>query len=1650
MNGIFKTCTYRKQLLSLCCALLSFLISTAQNPIITENALVGNLPTEWDVVGAGDLTIQGFATDISVNKGQTIVFKINTDASAYTINIYRLGYYNGRGARLQGTGVVTATLPQVQPTPIQNSLGLVDCGNWAESAHWDVPSSAVSGIYIAKLTRTDNGGSSHIIFIVRDDASTSDLFFQTSDATWQAYNAYGGNSLYVGTTSFPGGHAAKVSYNRPFVTRAGGGGGGPGEDWVFNAEFPMLRFLERNGYDVTYTTNIDAARAGNLILQHKVFLSVGHDEYWSAEQRTAVENARNAGVHMAFFSGNEVYWKTRWEKSADATGAEDPTGTDFRTLVCYKEGTVGENVCGSKCDATSSVWTGLWRSGAAFDGGKPENALSGQISWDGSTTSMKVPGHFKNLRFWRNTAVASIGAEDELTLPMGTLGYEWDWEQFPDSYPKGRILLSSTTFNGKTHKLSLYRHTSGALVFGAGTVQWSWGLDDTHDDGNLPADPSMQQATVNLFADMGVQPGNLQAGLQPASISTDFTAPQTSIISPVHGSTVTSGSSITITGSASDVGGAVAGVEVSVDGGATWKVANGTNSWSYTWIPGVAGTAVIRVRGFDDSGNMEAIGTVPSANAISINVEAAVCPCTVFETTNSPELTNQFDNISGIEVGVKFKSNITGYITGMRFYKSTNDIGVHTASIWALNGNLLTQGVFVNETPEGWQQIVFASPVPVTAGVVYVASYHSPSGYYSETPSYFVGNEVTTGPLTAIALEDTDGPNGVYLYTTTPDFPITASTGSNYWVDVVFNTVTTPDVTPPTIISVFPANLATQVSTTVTLKANFNEFLDGNSVNASNFELRGPGNVLVPATVTLTPAQVVITLGPSSTLTYASVYTATLKGGPTGIRDIHGNAMTSDYSWTFTTGDPPAIAPTEGHGGPILVVSSTSNKFSRYPVEILRAEGLNQFTAKDISVVDATELNNYDVVILGEMNINAAQATLFSDWVNAGGTLIAFKPSTELSALLGITKVAGTLSDQYLLIKNDNGGVGTGIVGQTIQFHGSADFYDLNGATSIATLYSNATTATTHPAITSMNVGSNGGKAIAFTYDLAKSIVYTRQGNPAVAGQKRDGTTGPIRSDDMFFANPTADWIDMNKIAIPQADEQQRLLTNIIIKGNLHRKPLPRFWFLPRTLKAAVVMTGDDHAYNGTLGRFNQYLTLGPNSAQDLLDWKSVRGTSYMFTYTPLSNTQAASFEASGFELALHTNTGCDNFTPLSYETDLTTQLEELANAFPGISAPVTNRNHCIAWSDWATAAKIEYQHGIRLDANYYYWPSAFVQNRPGMFTGSGMPMRFADTDGSLIDVYQLATQMTDESGIDYASFSAALMDKAIGSEGYYGVFCANMHTDTANHNGSNLIIANAQARNIPVISAKQMLTWLDGRNDSYFTGMTWTGGNQLNFSIVARTGAYDLSSMLPVYTENSQLSALTRDGNPVSFTTEIIKGISYAFFPALNGDYVASYVPLTTGTLNGSVTLQGRPAAPHVRWEVPVKVELYASGNTTTPAFTYNVTTDQSGNFTVTDIPVGTYSIVVKNANTLRRVKSNYVISLGTNTINFGILLAGDVNDNNLITLPDLSILLSTFNKALGNPAYDGRADLNGDNIVSLPDLSLLISNFNKAGETP
>ena len=658
----------RVLLLMLVCAnlaLSTFATCTApKNPIEAENCLPGTPSSQWYIQGAGSPNILGFTTDISVNVGQTIFFKISTNAISLRIDIYRLGYYQGNGARFITSVSPSVSLPQIQPPCLtDSSTGLTDCGNWLISASWAVPSTAISGIYFARLIRLDTGEASPSIFVVRNDSSHSDILVQTSDQTWHAYNDYGGNSLYTGN---PAGRAYKVSYNRPFHVFNG-------NTWLFTSETPMIRWLEANGYDLSYFSSVDTDRNGALITQHKIFMSVAHDEYWSGGQRTNVEAARTAGVNLAFFSGNEVFFKTRWEPSIDGTN------TPYRTLVCYKE-TFANAVIDPQDPPT---WTGIWqdrRFSPPADGGRPENALTGTktgVSAPPNPPSypINVPQADGRMRFWRNTSIATLGPGQVATLPAGVLGYEWDEDADNGFRPAGLIQLSTTTeavsdylsFNPSpppgsysfgsataTHHLTMYRAPSGALVFGAGTIQWSWGLDATHDLSGTPTDINMQQATVNILGDMGAQPAMLQSGLVAAVASTDTTPPISAITSPSSGSTVTLGSSVTISGTAVDSGGGVVGaVEISVDGGTTWHPAVGRENWTYTTTFNSNATVNILSRAVDDSGNLEVPGP-----GITITVGTPAPPPTV--SSINPSSGAQGQSLPSVVItGSSFQSGAT-------------------------------------------------------------------------------------------------------------------------------------------------------------------------------------------------------------------------------------------------------------------------------------------------------------------------------------------------------------------------------------------------------------------------------------------------------------------------------------------------------------------------------------------------------------------------------------------------------------------------------------------------------------------------------------------------------------------------------------------------------------------------------------------------------------------------------------------------------------------------------------------------------------------------------------------------------------------------------------------------------------------------------
>ena len=869
--------------------------------VACENTLPGTPGSDWDVSGTGDASIQGYATAMSVTAGSTVRFKVKTPAASYRIDILRLGYYQGNGARKVAAGLLpSASLPQNQPACLTfPATGLIDCGNWAQSASWNVPSTAVSGVYIAHLIRNDTGGASLIPFVVRDDASTSEIVFQTSDTTWQAYNNYGGNSLYRCTVTCPPdfkNSAFAVSYNRPFTPTA------QGPNWLMDAEVPMIRFMEANGYDVTYQAGLDTSTRGSLLLNHKVFMSTGHDEYWDASQRTNVEAARDAGVNLAFFSGNEIFWKTRW------TASSDGTSTPGRTIVCYKD-----THFNAPKDPVS--WTGTWRDpryGTAGGGGNPENSLTGQFFLvNRGSSDIKVPAEYAPMRLWRNTAAAALTGSQSLTLGSGlnTLGYEWDVDSDNGFRPAGSFRLSSTTvaatevFNDYgsnvapatvTHNLTMYRAPSGALVFGAGTIQWSYGLDNYTTGGT--SDRNMQQATVNLFADMDAQPATLMAGLVAATKSTDATAPSSVITSGLNGQTLADGVKITIGGTASDAGGVVAGVEISTDGGATWHPATGKNTWTYSWIAHGSPTANVKTRAVDDSGNLETPGA-------GVTVEIS-CPCSIWGTNVIPDVVDSGDTGS-LELGLKFSSDTAGTVTGVRFYKSTNNTGTHSGSLWTLAGQRLATATFTGETASGWQSVTFSTPVAITANTTYVVSYFAPQGHYSQATGYMHPHpspipagrsSVDSAPLHALRNTPTSG-NGLYAYSGSSAFPSNSFNAENYWVDVMYMNGA---ATTPSVASTTPAAGATGVAVSTAPSATFDQAVTPSSIT---FTLKDSGNNFVTGATSYNSATNRATFTPASALAYSTTYTATVSGATTAA----GKTMTTPASWTFTTAATPTV-----------------------------------------------------------------------------------------------------------------------------------------------------------------------------------------------------------------------------------------------------------------------------------------------------------------------------------------------------------------------------------------------------------------------------------------------------------------------------------------------------------------------------------------------------------------------------------------------------------------------------------------------------------------------------------------------------------------------------------------------------------------------
>jgi hypothetical protein len=393
----------------------------------------------------------------------------------------------------------------------------------------------------------------------------------------------------------------------------------------------------------------------------------------------------------------------------------------------------------------------------------------------------------------------------------------------------------------------------------------------------------MQQATVNLLADMGAQPAT-PSGVSPATASTDTVAPSASITSPADGSAVPPGTSI-IHGTAADVGGRVGAVEVSVDGGTAWHPASGRESWSYTWTPAATGRTTLLARAADDSANLG------SASAVTVNVGNRGCPCSLFGDAAMAD--SSHDN-QPVEVGVRFRADDDGFITALRYYRGSLFSGTHTGHLWTSTGTQLAEATFAGDALPGWHQVALPTPIHVSAGATYVASYFASEGNYSEGPGFF--DEPFDAPPLHAAANTGSSPNGVFSYG--GGFPTDTSGASNYGADAVF---VRTDQTAPTVLSVAPADGADGASLSTQVSATFDESLAASTLDGFTFQLRDGAGAVVPAAVAYNAATRTAVLTPSAPLAGSVRYSATVKGGAVGVSDAAGNPLAQDRTWSFTT-----------------------------------------------------------------------------------------------------------------------------------------------------------------------------------------------------------------------------------------------------------------------------------------------------------------------------------------------------------------------------------------------------------------------------------------------------------------------------------------------------------------------------------------------------------------------------------------------------------------------------------------------------------------------------------------------------------------------------------------------------------------------------
>lgn len=517
-------------------------LAATSNPIAIENARTGT--AGWTLLNpALQHEIEGYASATSVNRGQSINLYVNTAAPTFNLDVFRMGYYGGLGARLMYSA--RNLRGGAQPTPCVNPAGVIEC-NWSVSHTLAIPAMNdptqptywTSGVYLARITANNTAKKdSYILFVVRDDARAAPFVAQLPVTTYQAYNYWGGQSLYTGcvdhtsTWACAGGQkaATAVSFNRPYTPSsnpAAAYGAGAGE-FLTNMQpvlegypissagydYNMVRWLEKEGRDVKYVTNLDLHQDQNVMRDASAFITFGHDEYYSASMWNKLVAARNAGINLGFFSSNDIYWRVRFQAGA--------YGRTNGIMVCYKY-------------VPDPVTSGDQRTGRFRDLGLPEASLiGGQYVADPVTADITVT----NASHW---LFNGSGASNSTVL-TGLLGYEVNAID-SDASPANVVALAHSAGSGYTSDVTYYVAPSSAQVFSTGSMAWAWGLDDYFANGlrQSYASPVAQKVSANVLDALteasletlsngastlylsraeGTGPGQVTQGSEPAGLS---------------------------------------------------------------------------------------------------------------------------------------------------------------------------------------------------------------------------------------------------------------------------------------------------------------------------------------------------------------------------------------------------------------------------------------------------------------------------------------------------------------------------------------------------------------------------------------------------------------------------------------------------------------------------------------------------------------------------------------------------------------------------------------------------------------------------------------------------------------------------------------------------------------------------------------------------------------------------------------------------------------------------------------------------------------------------------------------------------------------------------------------------------------------------